>query len=173
MDVKKLITVVLLVFVLSSGVYLVFQETMSGPGEGELTAGQGARMDAGNRAAPVEEGEYASDCRVIAYYFHGDTRCMTCRKIEAYTYEALLDHFPKAIDEGVIEWRVVNVDEPGNEHFIEDFQQASLSVVLVDNAEGGEANWKTLQRVWELVGDREKFQDYVRIETAAFLEGSA
>ena len=172
MEPKKLITVLLLGFVLLSGVVIAWQETRQRRGGGDRSEGAEVGREQGERAV-MEESEYAPDLKVIAYYFHGNTRCMTCRKIEAYTYEVLVEQFPKAVEGGVIEWRVVNVDLPENEHFIEDYQQTSLSVVLVDAAVGEQGEWKTLQRVWELVGNRDDFQEYVRAETRAFLEGSA
>ncbi len=173
MEPKRLITILLLAFVLMSGVYLAFQEMNTREGTVEQSDAEETLQDAGSRTAATEQSEYPSDLKVIAYYFHGDTRCMTCRKIEAYTYEVLIDQFPRAVNTGVIEWRVVNVDEPENEHFVEDFQQTSRSVVLVDVTAGDRKNWKTLQRVWELVDDRKQFQEYVRLETRAFLEEGA
>jgi len=31
--------------------------------------------------------------KVVAYYFHTNTRCDTCRKIEAYSHEAIEEGF--------------------------------------------------------------------------------
>jgi len=39
---------------------------------------------------------------VVAFYFHGNVRCATCRKLEAYTDEAIHSGFANALDDGVL-----------------------------------------------------------------------
>lgn len=109
--------------------------------------------------------------RVIAYYFHGTFRCPSCRRIELYTQEALETAFADALRDGRLEWRVLNVDEPDNAHYINDYKLYTRSVVLSDLRDGKEVRWKNLDRVWRLLGDKEAFLDYVRGEVAAYLGG--
>jgi hypothetical protein len=49
---------------------------------------------------------------VVAYYFHGNTRCITCRAIESYAKEAIEGGFPNALKKGQLEFKVLNVEEP-------------------------------------------------------------
>jgi hypothetical protein len=106
---------------------------------------------------------------VVAFYFHGNVRCATCRKIEAYADESIHSGFADALEAGSLIWSVVNVDEPENKHFIEDFQLVTRSVVLAEYQDGEVLRWKKLDKVWQLVRDKEGFTSYVQSETREFL----
>jgi len=106
---------------------------------------------------------------IVAYYFHGNKRCSTCRKLEAYSEEAIAGGFTSELESGELEWRVVNTDEDGNAHFVTDFELVTKSVVLVEYREGEVVRWKNLKLVWQLVGDQDGFLRYVRDETRDFL----
>ncbi len=109
---------------------------------------------------------------VVVYYFHGDVRCATCRKLEAYTDEAIRGGFADELHAGDVIFRAVNVDQAANKHFIRDFQLTTKAVVLVEYADGKVARHANLTRVWELVRDKERFVGYVRQETRKFLVGA-
>lgn len=127
--------------------------------------------DARDDSAPSPEApEPRTDHKLIAYYFHRTQRCQTCLTIEAYTEEALNEAFPDALETGELEFRTVNLDEPANEHFVDDFELAASSLVLVDYLDGEKIAWRNLPRVWELFGNERRFKDYVESETSLFLE---
>jgi hypothetical protein len=65
---------------------------------------------------------------------------------------------------------VVNVDQPENRHFVEEFQLESSSLVLVEMRNGKPLEWKNLPDVWTLVEDDSKLEKYVRDEVAFRLE---
>ena len=65
-----------------------------------------------------------------------------------------------------LEWRAVNIEEPGNRHFIRDFQLYTRSVVVVDAKDP--RRFKVLDRVWQLVRDKAAFQSYIEQEIRAF-----
>jgi len=111
-----------------------------------------------------------SDTKVVVYYFHGYTRCVTCRTIEAFARGAVDDGFSSELRKGGMEFRSINVEEPENEHFVQDYQLTTRSVVLVKYAGEKQKNWKNLDRVWELVRDADAFKQYVQRETKAFME---
>jgi len=106
---------------------------------------------------------------VVAMYFHGNARCATCRKIEAYADEAIAQGFVDELESGRLTWRVVNIDESANRHFIEDFQLVTRSVVLVEYRNGKVLRWENLDKVWQLVRSKDKFVSYVEGETREFL----
>ena len=106
---------------------------------------------------------------VVAIYFHGNARCATCRKIEAYADEAIAQGFVDELASGRLAWRVVNIEEPGNKHFIEDFQLVTRSVVLVEYRDGEVVRWENLEKVWQLVRSKDRFFGYVEGETREFL----
>ena len=110
-----------------------------------------------------------ADNAIVAYYFHGNKRCSTCRKLEAYSEEAITGGFTSELESGELEWRVVNTDEDGNAHFVTDFELVTKSVVLVEYRDGEVVRWKNLKLVWQLVGDQDGFLRYVRDETRDFL----
>jgi hypothetical protein len=103
---------------------------------------------------------------VRVYYFHATSRCSTCRTIEAYTHEAVRTGFPEALQQGRLEWNLVNIDEPANRHFIQDYQLYTRAVVLVDGRKP--SRWKNLDQVWKLVGDKPAFLAYVQGEVRSF-----
>jgi hypothetical protein len=114
--------------------------------------------------------EIKPNFKIIAYYFHGNFRCATCKKLEAFSDEAIKAGFPQELKDGVIEWRVVNVEEKGNEHFIEDYKMYSKSLVLVEMDGDKQVKWKNLEKIWELVKDKNAFIKYVQDEVKVYLK---
>ena len=112
----------------------------------------------------------ALDVEVVAYYFHGNFRCKTCRAIEAYSEEAIRSGFVDELASGRLAWRVVNVEQPENKHFVEDFELITRSLVLVEYRDGEVARYENLKQVWQLVRDKERFLDYVHSSTRKFLQ---
>jgi hypothetical protein len=90
-------------------------------------------------------------------------------KIERYTQEALERGFSGELEAGVLEFRILNLDEPENERFLEEFELSVQAVVLAEPGEGPAPRWKNLMKVWDLVGDKAGFLAYIRQETRAFL----
>ncbi len=107
--------------------------------------------------------------RVIAYYFHTTARCVSCRAIEANSREALESAFAKEIKDGRLLWKVVNVEVKGNEHFVKDYALYTKSLVLVNEVRGRPAEWKNLDKVWQLLQDKPKFLRYVQEATRGYL----
>jgi len=116
--------------------------------------------------------EQASTPKVIAYYFHGTFRCPTCHKLEQYSKEAIESNFKDAIASGRLEFKVVNVEEKGNEHFVNDYQLYTKSLVISLVQGGKEVKSKNLAKIWDYVGNKQKFFDYLISEINSFLKGS-
>jgi hypothetical protein len=108
--------------------------------------------------------------RIFAYYLHGDRRCATCRKLEAYSEEALRVGFPEMLKDSTLIWGTINYDRKENEHYLEDYNLFTKALILSRVRDGSEIEWKNLDRIWELVNDKDKYLDYVRKETEAFLK---
>ena len=107
---------------------------------------------------------------MIAYYFHTTYRCATCRRIEAYSREAIEAGFARELKDGSLEFRLVNIQLPENRHFIEDYQLFTKSLVLVRLKGGKQVEWTNLDRVWELTGNRDAFLGYVQQGVRGYLE---
>ncbi|MDD5430443.1 MAG: hypothetical protein PHE97_06995, partial [Candidatus Omnitrophica bacterium] len=66
-------------------------------------------------AAAISVGPFAlsqsnPQVKVIAYYFHGSFRCVTCINMEKYSREAIEANFKDALDSGKLEFKAVNVE---------------------------------------------------------------
>lgn len=112
----------------------------------------------------------ASGGKITAYYFHGSFRCPTCFNMEKYSKEALETNFKDALASGSLEFKVVNVEDKGNEHYTNDYQLYTKSLILSFVKDGKEVKSKNLTKIWDYARDKQKFIAYVTEETKAFLE---
>lgn len=113
---------------------------------------------------PVFPAENEVTPGMVVYYFHGTSRCRTCRTIEEYTRQALNDGFADELEKGGIELRPINVDLKENRHYINDYRLFTRSVVVSSIREGKETGWKRLDRVWDLVKNKSEFIAYIQNE---------
>jgi len=114
--------------------------------------------------------EDKSSGKVVAYYFHGTMRCPTCHKLEQYSKEAIETNFKDALASGKLEFKVVNVEDKGNEHYGNDYQLYTKALVLSLVKNGKEAKWMNLDKIWEYVGNKQRFIDYVKSGVADLLK---
>ncbi len=94
-------------------------------------------------------------------YFSSDVRCATCVRIERLTRETVEKNFGAEIASGRIVLQTINLDGPGNEHFVQDYQLISKTVIVSDRAQGQEVKWENLQDVWSKQKDEQAFEAYV------------
>ena len=121
-------------------------------------------------APAVDSRDSAQAQQIIAYYFHGKQRCATCRKLESYSHEALLTGFEKQLKDSSVVWRVVNFQEKGNEHFVDDYELFSQALIISRTVGNKEVDSRNLEKIWLLVGDKEKFIKYVQAEVQSLLK---
>jgi hypothetical protein len=157
MNAKKLVTLLLLGFVGVSLAYVVFDEARSR-----------TKPPEGDAAAPRAED---TSSKVVVFYFHGNMRCQTCKTIEAYTKQAVEAGFQEDLSNARLEVRAVNVEEPGNEHYVEDYQLTTRSVVLARFETDTQKEWRNLDKIWDLVGAKPAFVAYVQNEIRKILGG--
>ena len=112
----------------------------------------------------------APKSKVVAYYFHGNFRCYTCHTMEQYSKEAIEANFKDALASGKLEFKVVNIEERKNEHFAQDYQLYTKSLVLSLVKDGKEIKSKNLTKIWDNVRNKQKFFDYVSEEVNNFLK---
>jgi len=108
--------------------------------------------------------------RVVVSYLHGNRRCATCKKLEAYSEEAVATGFATQLADSTLVWQVINFEEADNEHYVKDYGLYSQSLVLSRRRGEKEVQWKNLDKIWTLVGDKKEFIAYVQAELAAFLK---
>ncbi|MBF0363383.1 MAG: hypothetical protein HQK49_20345 [Oligoflexia bacterium] len=120
-------------------------------------------------SAVINTQNKSSNNKIVAYYFHGNARCRSCLQIEKLSKGTIDNKFTNELQKGIIEWRVVNIEEEKNQHYINDYKLYTKSVVLSLNKGGVEKNWKNLEKVWEYLRDEKKFETYVQSEVNNFL----
>ena len=140
------------------------------------TASRGATSAEADPPAPTSQAVTTTQPtklprKYIAYYFHRTIRCPTCLSIEKQSHEAIEAAYSGELSAGQLEWHAVNIEQLGNEHFEQDFELQSQSLILVEMKGAQVARWKLLPKVWELVEDPNGFQEYVVTEVAEFLGG--
>jgi len=174
MKIKRIFTIVLLVFVVGSVAYMIGRKQNTESSQipdspasvprgqpvtsGEPSVAQQNEPDSSTNAAANDP----QSIQLIVYYFHGDMRCPTCHKLEKYAKEALDTYFADEIASKKIIWKVINVDRTENSHFIQDYKLVTKSVVLSEVADGKEAGWKNLDQIWQRVSDKDGYLEYIR-----------
>ena len=118
----------------------------------------------------VFAGDAQTPDTVTVYYFHGSFRCVTCTNMEKYSREAIQANFQDELDSGRLEFKAVNVEERGNEHFVNDYQLYTKSLILSQVKDGKEVKSKNLDKIWELAHNKQKFVDYVAGEVNEFMK---
>jgi hypothetical protein len=111
-----------------------------------------------------------SASRVIAYYFHGSFRCSTCNMMEKFAREAIETNFKDVLASGELEFQSINVEEKGNEHFVNDYKLFTKSLIVSLVIDGKQVRYKNLDRIWQLARNKEKFIDYVTTEVNVFMK---
>ena len=108
--------------------------------------------------------------KVTAYYFHGTFRCYTCTNMEKYSREAIEANYKDALASGILEFKAINVEDRGNEHFVNDYQLYTKSLVLSFVKDGKEVKHRNLDKIWEYSRNKQKFIDYVTSEISGFMK---
>ncbi|MFA6582716.1 MAG: nitrophenyl compound nitroreductase subunit ArsF family protein, partial [Elusimicrobiaceae bacterium] len=84
------------------------------------------------------------------------------RKLEQYTKEAVEQNFSTGAYAGKVVFAALDVDEKANEHFVDDYQLVAKAVILQPEKNGVAGKWENMDQIWLLLGDKEKFKDYVK-----------
>ena len=154
---KSILALILLVFIIVSIAYMVGKERHNTP----------PSIVVDNNA--VKE-DINTKSQLIVYYLHGGRRCPTCYKLETYAKESLQTYFAAELDSNEIVWKVVNIDEPQNEHYIKDYKLVTKSIILSAMVDDKEVEWKNLDQIWQKVRNKEGYLQYIRDGIKQFLE---
>ncbi|MFH0842965.1 MAG: nitrophenyl compound nitroreductase subunit ArsF family protein [Bacteroidota bacterium] len=79
----------------------------------------------------VAEADSGNSDKIEAYYFHFTARCMTCRTIEARFKENLESLYPNQMQQGLITFRAVNIEEPENKPLAEKLGVSGQTLLIV------------------------------------------
>jgi len=161
MNIKTVLTSLLLGFVVVSIGFMIFKKTSSNSN----LAGVGNH----NEATLGSADNSPAGPTLIAYYFHSDKRCTTCLTIEEYAHDAIQNRFSNQMASGEIVFEKVNLDDPENKHYIPDFELKSRTLVITRLQDQKPVKWRDLNQVWQLVRDKEAFFEYVQSATEELL----
>jgi hypothetical protein len=114
------------------------------------------------KAEAVEDG-------LVVYYFHSNTRCPTCQAIESQSHETVQADFAEPLGRGEIVWKILNYEQPAVSELAKKFEIQMPVVVLAKMKAGKIQDWKRLDEVWGLVGDKPAFAKYVSGEVKKML----
>jgi hypothetical protein len=106
---------------------------------------------------------------LVVYYFHSNTRCPTCQSIESQAKETVQTDFASQLSSGAVTWRILNYEQPANAQLAKKFEIQMPMVVLARMKAGQVEDWKRLDEVWGLVGDKSAFAEYVRNQITRML----
>ena len=106
----------------------------------------------------------------VVYYFYTNTRCSSCKTIEAYTKAAVEKNFAAGYKGWKVVFKGVNLDEAPNGHFKQDYRLNSKSVVVQKFSGDKALKWGKLEEVWQLLGDKDAFLNYIAVETHKLLD---
>lgn len=116
---------------------------------------------------------YAADTpkdRVIAMYFHRTERCPTCQKMGAYSEEAVKKAFAEQQKDGTVEFRNVDFQDPKNARLAKGYKIQGPTLIVAKIENNRVAAYKDLDGIWERVGDKPKFLEYVQENITAYRE---
>ena len=135
---------------------------------------QALRKQGGVAASPTTAAKSENvDDGLIVYYFHSNTRCPTCQSIESQSHETVQADFATQLKQGEITWKILNYEQAGVAPLAQKFEIQMPVVVLVKMKGGQVQNWKRLDEVWGLVGDKPAFAAYIRREIKQMLAAAA
>ena len=128
---------------------------------GGIAAGTGSATE----SDPLADG-------LAVYYFHGNVRCPTCRAIESQSHDTVLADFDSRLKSGEVVWKILNYEEPAAASLAKKFG-VQMPVVVLAKMKGGQIDdWKRLDQVWALVGDKPAFTKYVHEEIDQMLNSA-
>jgi hypothetical protein len=105
---------------------------------------------------------------LLVYYFRADVRCAACRTLEACSHDVVSERFSAEAADGRIEWRAIDYQSPGNEHWLADYRLLTGGVVLVQFRDGRPQRWTALTETWNMTGDRAGLSNYLEDRIRAF-----
>jgi hypothetical protein len=108
--------------------------------------------------------------QIIAYYFHRTFRCPTCRAIEANAEQVIKKNFAQELADERLIWIPFNLDEPGGKELEKEFDVSISTLVIAKMKGDNNTEYKKLEKVWDLLGDSDKFSQYITEEIKKYLQ---
>ena len=124
---------------------------------GSLAVQQGPPVGVRLSTGPIQSAP-SSRLRVVIYYFHPTLRCTSCLLAESLAHQVVQEHWNDALDQGVLQWRLANIDLPENQSLTRLFAVDSSAVVVASVHDGKHVRWEKISQVWEQVQEPDTFR---------------
>jgi hypothetical protein len=112
-----------------------------------------------------------NDNQVVVYYFHRKFQCGSCEVIESTLQEALQSFYGPHFKDGRLAMCVINIDDPENRYFLEQYELISTALVIVQKNRGSVARFKHLDAVWDISEDSDAIAHLLQTEVSKYLRG--
>lgn len=119
-------------------------------------------------AGDSETGEVVGNGLVV-YYFHSNSRCVTCKAVESQTKKTLDTDFAPQLASGEIVWKMLNYEKRSGAELANKFEVKDPVVVLAKMKNDKMTEWSRLDKVMALAGDKAALGKYVREEIERML----
>ncbi|TWU38207.1 nitrophenyl compound nitroreductase subunit ArsF family protein [Novipirellula artificiosorum] len=170
MDLQKTLSICLISFFAATVVVLIaraFDSQAASRLEPQLTRIadelEAIRASGGFASIPVDGvDKVAVRDGLVVYYFYSNTRCTTCRAIEAQTEETVRSDFAEELRSGKVTWKTLNYEQDRNADLASQFEIIMPVVVLARFENGAMVDWSRLDQVWGLVSDKPAFAEMIR-----------
>ena len=106
----------------------------------DFSCNQGAQNHDNNSDSTTMTNQLAQNpnLKLQIYYFHATHRCKTCNGIENNVKKVLDDNYKEQIAKGIIDLKVLCVDDEANKALVEKYEAAGASLHLVKIENGVE-----------------------------------
>ena len=113
-----------------------------------------------------------NDNQVVVYYFHRKFRCQSCEVLESTLMSTIQVTYSNHFGAGRLAMCIINVDDPENRFYLEQFEILGNSIVIVEKRGGVILRYKNLESIWDVSEDRDAVTQLLRTEVAGFLSES-
>lgn len=110
-----------------------------------------------------------TDDQVVVYYFTRKFRCQSCETLENTMLKTVRDHYSPSFTSGKLAMCVINVDDPANHHFMDEFEILSTSIYIVEKRSGKIVQSQKLDGVWDVLEDTQAISNLLMKGLAQYL----
>jgi hypothetical protein len=99
---------------------------------------------------------------IVVVNFHAAIRCNACQEIGTEAKAVVETSFGDELKSGLMNWRVINFEEPTNKHFIQDYGLTTSTVVVMRRKDGRDVEWRRLDAVWDHLFEGPVMRTYLK-----------
>lgn len=106
--------------------------------------------------------------KLEVYYFHRTARCYSCKTIGQYVKEVMETEYSEEIQNGLIDFKELNVELPENKELAQKYQ-ASGSSLFINRIIDDTDNIEQDTNVWRLLNNETRFKSYLTDKINSYL----